>query len=113
MLLATRGTYLQSAWKDVESDPDSKILTNLDFFDPDGKFTIYVVKDGLFKKDVTPAYTLELADQGQWGGTLEAVYGALAFDKATGWSRWLLLNEQQPSLWCKNDFNTPLPKISD
>ncbi|MBQ8712983.1 MAG: hypothetical protein IJ551_09250 [Prevotella sp.] len=67
----------------------------------------------MFKKDVTPAYTLELANQGQWGGTLEAVYGALAFDKATGWSRWLLLNEQQPSLWCNNDFNTPLPKISD
>ena len=113
VLLATRGTYLQSAWRDVESDPDSKILTSLGFFAPDGKFTIYVVKDGLFKKGVTPAYTLELADQGQWGGTLEAVYGALAFDKATGWSRWLLLNEQQPSLWCNNDFNTPLPKISD
>lgn len=113
VLLATRGTYLQSTWEDVLTDPESKRLTKLSFFDPDGKFTNYVVKDGLFKKDVTPAYTLELADQGQWGGTLEAVYGALAFDKATGWSRWLLLNEQQPSLWCNNDFNTPLPKISD
>jgi len=69
--------------------------------------------NGVFVNGVTPDYTLEKVAWGNWGGTLQSVYGALAFDKATGWSRWLLLNEQQPSLWCNNDFKTPLPDISD
>ena len=82
-------------------------------YEPDGRYTTYSVENGVFKKDVTPDYTLKAESEDQWGGTLESVYGALAFDKATGWSRWLLLNEQQPALWCNNDFKTPLPAIEE
>ena len=35
----------------------------------------------------------------KWGSTLADTYEKLAFDKATGWSRWLYLNEQIP---CEN-----------
>jgi hypothetical protein len=66
-----------------------------------------------YEKIIFEFYQLKVESEGQWGGTLESVYGALAFDKATGWSRWLMLNEQQPSLWCNNDFLTPLPDPSE
>ena len=115
VLLATKGSYMQAIWEveGVNPDPEIKTLTSLTYYDADGKYTMYSVTNGDFRKDFTPDYVLKEELQGQWDGTLESVYGALAFDKATGWSRWLLLNEQLPSLWCNNDFDTPLPKISE
>lgn len=111
VLLAQEGTYLELDWKD--SGNDSKILTYLTEYKADGNFTVYSVENGEFKNGVTPKYTLKFEYEAPWGGTLASVYGALAFDKATNWSRWLLLNKQQPSLWCNNEFETPLPKISE
>lgn len=102
VLLAVKGAYQESTWV-------SKMLHRLIAYEPDGKYTLYDVENGMFKDGVTPDYTLKAIDHGTWGGTLESVYGALAFDKATGWSRWLLLNEQQPSLWCNNEFEFPAP----
>lgn len=32
-----------------------------------------------------------------WGSTGDETYGKLAFDKATGWSRWLKMNQQLPT----------------
>ncbi len=34
---------------------------------------------------------------GSWGSTGDKTYGNLAFDKATGWSRWLKMNQQLPT----------------
>lgn len=113
VLLATEGTYLQATWKEKEKETDSsRTLTHLVYYEADGTYTNCSVENGMFREDFTPEYTLKPLETGKWGGTLQSVYGALAFDKATGWSRWLLLNKQQPSLWCNNDFNTPLPQIS-
>ena len=112
VLLAVKGAYQYTWWKDgIETG--NKVLTHIRNFNPDGSYTTYAVENGEFKDGVTPDYTLTYYNEGQWGGILESVYGALAFDKATGWSRWLFLNEQQPSLWCNNDFKTPLPDISE
>jgi len=36
--------------------------------------------------------------------TLDSTFGQLAFDKITGWSRWLYMNRQQIPLWSKSDF---------
>ena len=113
VLLTTKGSYLQATWDDLVINSNSQILTNLTCYEPDGKYTEYSVENGEFRNGVTPDYILKAEKVGQWGGTLEAVYGALAFDKATGWSRWLLLNEQQLPIWCNNDFNVPLPKNSE
>ena len=113
VLLATKCSYMLTNWYPVfpGTSPEVRTLTDLAIYDADGKYTVYTVENGGFRHDFTPQYTLTAGEQGQWGGTLESVYGALAFDKATGWSRWLFLNEQQPSLWCNNEFNTPLPNI--
>ena len=113
VLLATKGAYLVTSWMESYTAPETRTLTAMTRYEPDGRYTAYSVENGVFKKDVTPDYTLKAESEGQWGGTLESVYGALAFDKATGWSRWLLLNEQQPSLWCNNEFKTPLPAIEE
>ena len=40
-----------------------------------------------------------------WGSTLDETYGQLRFDKATGWSRWLRLNQQEPNLKCFVDLH--------
>ena len=107
VLLAVKGAY-QFAWWEPKST-ETWTLSHLRFFEPDGKFTTYSVSNGDFTKDCMPEFTLEYYNDGQWGGTLESTYSTLAFDKATNWTRWLLLNEQQPSLWCNNDFKTPNP----
>ena len=110
VLMAIKGVYQRTTWT---SGTESMILYDLSNYHPDGKLTTYLVENGEFKADFVPDYQLKVESEGQWGGTLESVYGALAFDKATGWSRWLMLNEQQPSLWCNNDFLTPLPDPSE
>ena len=111
VLMATKGVYQQAGWK--TTDDNVNTLIKLLYYEPDGNIISYKVTNGVFVNGVTPNYTLEEDRKENWGGTLQSVYSALAFDKATGWSRWLLLNEQQPSLWCNNDFKIPLPDISD
>ena len=110
VLMATKGTYQEASWifKDNEH-----LLIGLYYYEPDGNKNVYEVINGKYENGVMSDYTLKEFRKGNWGGTLQSLYGALAFDKATGWSRWLLLNEQQPSLWCNNDFEIPLPDISD
>jgi hypothetical protein len=102
VLLAIKGAYQLAKW-------DKRTLRYLRYYEPDGKYITNLIENGEFKDGVMPDFTMKVESEGQWDGTLESVYGALAFDKTTGWSRWLLLNEQQPSLWCNNDFGTPLP----
>ena len=81
-----------------------KAVTN-----PDGTFTTYNVIGEYEGQGDEPDYTLEYLNDSTWGGTLESTYGQTAFDRAVGWSRWLMLNEQEPPLWSRHDFNTSLP----
>lgn len=114
VLLANEGTYTEATWKAPTLESDStRTLIGLVYYEPNGKYTACNVENGFFKKDYIPAYIVKPFQNGQWGGTLQSVYGALAFDKATGWSRWLLLNKQELPLWCNNDFLTPLPIVSE
>ena len=41
--------------------------------------------------------TFDLTDSGKWGSTGTNTYEQLLFDKATGWSRWMKLNKQEPN----------------
>jgi hypothetical protein len=60
-------------------------------YDADGMY--YLLQDG------------ELLNGRSWGSTLDETYGQLRFDKATGWSRWLRLNQQEPNLKCFVDLH--------
>ena len=39
----------------------------------------------------------QLMEQGQWNSTFADTYEQTAFDKATGWSRWIKANKQRPA----------------
>ena len=60
-----------------------------------------------FYADGTTAVVLDdMTMPGQpWGGTLDATYGQLRFDRLTGWSRWLRLNQQEPNPDCATGYN--------
>ena len=60
-------------------------------YDADGMY--YLLQDG------------KLLNGRSWGSTLDETYGQLRFDKATGWSRWLRLNQQEPNLKCFVDLH--------
>ena len=47
-------------------------------------------------------------ETGSWKSTLADTYEKLAFDKATGWSRWLYLNEQLPCVVSPVEMHYPL-----
>jgi hypothetical protein len=53
-------------------------------------------------------YTPELVAVSKWAGTLASVYEPTVFDKTVGWSRWIRLNRQEPSLWSKSGFSDEL-----
>ena len=70
--------------------------------------------DFVIKKGVLTKYTGiggavvadgKLLNGRSWGSTLDETYGQLRFDKATGWSRWLRLNQQEPNLKCFVDLH--------
>ena len=49
----------------------------------------------------------DLTDSGKWGSTGADTYEQLQFDKATGWSRWLKLNKQEPNPESPTTNNSP------
>ena len=62
-------------------------------FDADGRaYPIFYT--GLSEEDAEP-----------WGSTLDATYGQLRFDRLTGWTRWLRLNQQEPNPDCATGYN--------
>ena len=94
IMICTKGHYRYYSW-----DGDLNSL-KLDFF-------IQYEADG----SKSSFYNNEYHPRDPWGSTLENTYGQLAFDKATGWSRWLLLNEQEPFPFALSDFNVDLPGL--
>ena len=88
IMLGTKGHY-RSYYYNGELDH-----LELDFFlqyEADGSKSSY--------------YDNEYHQRSPWGGTLESTYCQLAFDNATGWSRWMLLNEQEPFPIGLSDFH--------
>lgn len=79
-LLGANGHYLYTDWdEDVENIEDYYV------YHADGLLEAYLGDGSLY-------------GQGNWGGTLASTYEQLAWDKTTGWSRWLKLNEQEPAI---------------
>ena len=78
-------------------------------YEADGTLYEYNVKDPVFNyEDNVFTYTPEFVAESQWAGTLASVYETTVFDKAVGWSRWIRLNRQEPSLWSKSGFDDEL-----
>ncbi|MCR5850800.1 MAG: hypothetical protein K6G92_08835 [Bacteroidaceae bacterium] len=88
ILLGTKGHYRRYTYN---GDLDNLELDFFLQFEADGSRSCF--------------YDNEYHPRSPWGGTLESTYCQLAFDKATGWSRWMLLNEQEPFPVGLSDFN--------
>ena len=95
VLLGTNGYYPSYIWK---TDEQTGNLTRdyANVFTDDGKIVIY----RLYPTDDPYNYTIEPTNiTDSWPSTLADTYEQLAFDRAVGWSRWLRLNRQWPSMF--------------
>ena len=113
VMLATKGTYKFAFWDQTENETGTAFiytLTSVTDYHANGTTTTYDVNNGVFSNTGEADYTLEYKSGEYWGGTLESTYGRLAFDQATGWSRWLMLNEQEPQIWSRYGFFADLPE---
>ena len=68
--------YDKGSWTFVESA----------VFKPDGILYFYQDEE-----------EIEVDEEGRWGSTFADTYEQTAFDKATGWSRWIKANKQRPA----------------
>jgi len=89
VLMAQEGNYNYLLYK--EDATGKKYLDGKIVYTWDGQRFIY-------KWDRTSEQFYLTEDKDLWGSTGTATYEQLKFDKATGWSRWLKLNKQEPNL---------------
>lgn len=88
----------QWCYLDYDEDEDGNdVLDGKLFFSWDGSTTMYSWNN--------TTKQFEFKASGNWGSTGAATYEQLQFDKATGWSRWLKLNKQEPNLTSPTTFN--------
>ena len=113
VLLGANGSYAYTMWDFGYSQDWTTVirrtLTQIDYYQADGTISKYEVIDGDFTAEGESNYSLHFTGNSRWGSTLESVYEQTAFDRIVGWSRWLRLNQQEPSLWCPSDFGYSLP----
>ena len=82
VLLGWEGQYEDIYW---QYDKGSWVFSESAVFKPDGKVELYIEE----------AET-EVNDVQRWASTFADTYEQTAFDKATGWSRWIKINKQRP-----------------
>lgn len=97
ILLAVEGNYYNYNY---DSNDPTKLL-GYDIYYADGKLESY--KSGETEPTVIST----------WPSTLADTYEKLAFDKATGWSRWLKLNKQVPCTNSPVEMHYPLDNNVD
>lgn len=83
VLLGWEGQYEEINW---QYDKGSWTFVESAVFKPDGIFYLYQDEE-----------EIEVDEEGRWGSTFADTYEQTAFDKATGWSRWIKANKQRPA----------------
>lgn len=106
VLLGTQGHYMWGRWVPTA---DGHSISTIWSYEADGTLYEYNVTDPVFNdEDDVFTYTPELVVVSKWAGTLASVYEPTVFDKTVGWSRWIRLNRQEPTLWSKSGFGDEL-----
>ena len=83
VLLGWEGQYEEIYWK---NDNEGWVFSDAVLYKPDGK--AYLYSD---EAEEEPDRELH------WDSTFADIYEQTAFDKATGWSRWIKANKQRPA----------------
>ena len=103
VLLGAFGHYRWGRWN---TNPVS--IPYVWSYEADGTLYEYEVVDGEFDSEENYYCQFLLLNRSKWAGTLQSTYGQTAFDQAVGWSRWLMLNHHEPSMWSKSGFEEEL-----
>lgn len=83
VLLGWEGQYEEIDW---QYDKGSWTFVESAVFKPDG--IVYLYQDEA---------EIEVDEERRWASTFADTYEQTAFDKATGWSRWIKANKQRPA----------------
>ena len=105
IVLAVQGAYSVLTWNQDDETGKWTLLsrkrycadgsTYVSTYTPQGGENNYTETDG------------ELSDP--WGSTLDETFGQLEFERVVGWSRWMKMNNMEPSLFCPSGLNFVLP----
>lgn len=94
ILIGTQGHWVEYDWR--TNDKTKAIYFNgSTIYYGDGTYDQFDAKDNK-------------TGSSKWGSTLYDTYLQLAFDRATEWHRWILLNEQEPLSWSAASFKLDL-----
>lgn len=99
VLLGWEGKFEEIYW---EYDKGSWFVKEAAVYHPDGTARTY-----------TDEAETALNEEATWNGTFATTYEQTAFDKATGWGRWIKTNTQRPptmSVFTK-DYNANEPRM--
>ena len=109
VLLGAEGAFATIYWRDNEATGTQEPYATSIYAD-NGEMKSY----WLVPTENKEYYSAEPIDDKtyNWGSTLADTYEQMAFDRATGWSRWLRLNKQWPNMFCPKDlyFELPMPQ---
>ena len=105
VLLGAEGAYAVIYWSDSEDAKDQKPTDATIYADNGEQYDLILTPTD----DPNYYSAVVVGELGEWGSTLADTYEQLAFDRATGWSRWLRLNKQWPNMFCPSGLNFELP----
>lgn len=99
IMIGTKGHYRDCLVLNYGTLDDPEfVLDSYVSYEPNGERYEYDTETGVTTK------------KKNWGGTLEGTYQQLAFDHATGWSRWIWLNEEEPYPLSLSDIHYKIPE---
>ena len=97
VMLGTKGSYNLYFYGQKKMEP---VLEGVNVYHPDGTIGQYKY-NGEGAKNIGFVEDYELTGTGTWPGTFADTYQYTTFDRLVGWSRWLLLNEEEPPSWSR------------
>ena len=104
-MLGKKGGYNLYLYGQKNMEP---VLEGAYVYHPDGTIDQYKY-NGEGAKNISFIEDYELTGTDTWPSTFADTYQYTTFDRLVGWSRWLLLNEEEPSSWSPNSFRYRLP----
>ena len=105
VMLGKKGGYNLYLYGQKNMEP---VLEGAYVYHPDGTIDQYKY-NGEGAKNISFIEDYELTGTDTWPSTFADTYQYTTFDRLVGWSRWLLLNEEEPPSWSPNSFRYRLP----
>ena len=103
IMIGADDAYLYVYWNEKDGN---QLPYAADCFYADGKKEVYYLKP--LEDDPSYYQMVFNHEADSWGSTFVDTYEQLEFDRMVGWSRWIKINRQQPSLFCPHDLKFEL-----